>query len=96
MSNGSAPALKPSGAIFGLFGTLLTPLLLRDRRIAEIRQLVLINVAIFVGINLFLGSTSRGIDNAAHVGGLTTGVVLGLAIFFSKPAEAVGTLKVAD
>jgi rhomboid protease GluP len=85
-----------SGAIFGLFGILLALLLLRDRRIAEVRQLVLVNVAIFVGVNLFLGAVSHGIDNAAHVGGLATGAILGLVIFMVKPTEVPRGSKAAD
>jgi membrane associated rhomboid family serine protease len=73
-----------SGAIFGMFGILLTLVVLRDERIAELRNLILINVAIFVPLNLFLGLVSHGIDNAAHVGGLATGILLGLAIFFAR------------
>jgi hypothetical protein len=33
-----------------------------------------------VAINLLFGFTFAGIDNAAHVGGLTGGVLLGLAL----------------
>jgi membrane associated rhomboid family serine protease len=72
-----------SGAIFGLFGALLTLLLLRDNRIASVRGFLLMNAGIFVALNLFLGSVSRGIDNAAHLGGLATGILVGAAIFTS-------------
>jgi rhomboid protease GluP len=85
-----------SGAIFGLLGILLTLLLLRDHRIAKIRQLVLMNVVIFVGVNLFIGAVSHGIDNAAHLGGLATGALLGLAIFFAKSEGAQGASKIAE
>jgi rhomboid protease GluP len=83
-----------SGAIFGMFGILLTLVVLRDERIAELRKLILVNVSIFVVLNLFLGSVSHGIDNAAHVGGLATGVLLGLGIFlarFLKSSKVVDT-----
>lgn len=85
-----------SGAIFGLFGTLLILVLLRDGRVAQVRQFVLTNAAVFVGINLFIGAVSHGIDNAAHVGGLATGIVLGLAIVFTKPAEAAAKSRAAE
>lgn len=77
-----------SGSIFGLFGVLLTLLALRDERIAQMRSFILVNVSIFVGLNLLLGSISTGIDNAAHLGGLATGVVLGLVIFLKRPPKA--------
>jgi membrane associated rhomboid family serine protease len=83
-----------SGAIFGMFGILLTLVVLRDERIAELRKLILVNASIFVVLNLFLGSVSHGIDNAAHIGGLATGVLLGLGIFlarFIKSSKVVDT-----
>jgi rhomboid protease GluP len=76
-----------SGSIFGLFGALLTLLALRDERIAQMRSFILVNVLIFVGLNLLLGSISTDIDNAAHLGGLATGIVLGLGIFLVRPPK---------
>ena len=72
-----------SGSIFGLFGILLTMDLLGDARMAGARKFVLLNAALFVGLNLLIGAASTGIDNAAHVGGLITGVILGLVLFLS-------------
>jgi rhomboid protease GluP len=77
-----------SGSIFGLFGVLLTLLALRDERIAQMRSFILVNVLIFVGLNLLLGSISTGIDNAAHLGGLATGILLGLALVLAKPTKS--------
>lgn len=77
-------AVGASGAIFGLFGLLLTLVLLRDDRLAVVRSVVLLNVAIFVALNLFIGAVSPGIDNAAHIGGLGTGVLLGLVLHAYK------------
>ncbi len=73
-----------SGAIFGLFGILLRLSALNDKRLEGLRRFVLINMGIFVSINLLIGAGSSGIDNAAHLGGLTTGVVLGLLLRFTK------------
>lgn len=70
-----------SGAIFGMAGVLLVLLALNDWRVREIRRFALINIGIFVVYNLAVGAASSGIDNAAHVGGLATGAVLGLALF---------------
>lgn len=78
-----------SGAIFGLFGILLTLLLLKDRRIVAVaRKPILINTAIFVAFNLAAGAASYGIDNTAHVGGLLTGLVLGLVLLQRSPRAA--------
>ena len=77
-----------SGAIFGLFGTLLTLLCLRDESLGASRKAVLFSAGAYVAVNLFLGAVSQVTDNAAHVGGLAAGVVLGLVIFAAKRANA--------
>jgi rhomboid protease GluP len=66
-----------SGAIFGLFGILLTLLLLRDTRLEPARNFIFINAGIFVALNLLIGAATPGIDNAAHLGGLLTGLAAG-------------------
>jgi membrane associated rhomboid family serine protease len=76
-----------SGSIFGLFGILLSMTLLRDKRIAELGNAVWINAAIFVGFNLLLGMATPGIDNAAHIGGLATGLALGLVLYLYDRAK---------
>ncbi|MEK7270340.1 MAG: rhomboid family intramembrane serine protease [Planctomycetota bacterium] len=67
-----------SGAIFGLYGALLG-YLGRERRSLprEAVSGLLKNGLWFVGINLFLGFSIPAIDNAAHIGGLLAGCVLG-------------------
>lgn len=68
-----------SGAIFGLFGILLA-LLSTNFYEASVRRALLISTAIFVGYNLI---PLRGqVDNAAHLGGLVSGYVLGLIAYF--------------
>jgi membrane associated rhomboid family serine protease len=70
-----------SGAIFGLFGILLTLVLFGDARLAEARKFIFINAGIFVGLNLLIGAATPAIDNAAHLGGLLTGALIGVALF---------------
>jgi rhomboid protease GluP len=66
-----------SGSIFGLFGVLFGLLLVKDERVAPARNFLLINAGIYVGLNLLLGAVMPGVDNAAHVGGLLAGLVMG-------------------
>jgi membrane associated rhomboid family serine protease len=69
--------LGASGAIFGLYGVLLVLLFVKDFGRALTKDPLLMNVAIFIGVNLLIGSLAIGIDNAAHVGGLLSGILLG-------------------
>ena len=66
-----------SGAIFGAVGGMVSYLFLKkapiDIRFAKER---LKSLSIFIGINLVWGLQS-GIDNAAHTGGLISGLVIG-------------------
>lgn len=68
-----------SGAVFGVAGAVSAILLRSGGRypIAQRSQLIT-SMAIFIGYSLFYGFTNSGIDNAAHLGGLVAGVLLGL------------------
>lgn len=68
-----------SGAIFGLYGAILG-LLLTNAFSKESRKVMFSLIGIFVGINLLWGLTG-GIDNAAHIGGLLSGAIMGLVLY---------------
>ncbi len=66
-----------SGAIFGLYGVFLA--LLTTKLIEEnARKALLSSIAIFVIFNLTYG-LKGGVDNAAHIGGLIGGLIIGYA-----------------
>lgn len=65
-----------SGAIFGLYGIFLA-FLFFHRIPKEQRKALLASILIFVGYNLLYGM-KEGIDNAAHIGGLLSGFLLGI------------------
>lgn len=69
-----------SGAVFGVYGALLAFIL---RRGSEVPAAPLIRIAssalLLIGYSLFNGFTSSGVDNPAHVGGLVSGFLIGLA-----------------
>lgn len=69
-----------SGAIFGLYG-ILTALLTTNRVNTVAKKALLISNAVFIGINLLVGITG-GIDNAAHIGGLISGIIIGYILYF--------------
>lgn len=64
-----------SGAIFGLYGIFLAFLCFHHIEKAQ-RNALLSSILIFVGYNLLYG-LKEGIDNAAHIGGLISGFILG-------------------
>ncbi len=66
-----------SGAVFGMYGVFLAMLTTNLIEKAE-RTSQLTSIVIFVGYNLIYG-LKGGIDNAAHIGGLVCGVVIGYA-----------------
>ena len=86
------PAVGASGAIFGLVGVVLAgtrahhPVLDRRSRqiVPQLGMLVILNLA----IGFFAGGT---IDNAAHIGGLVSGLWLGFVV----PPGKVATLRSA-
>ena len=73
-----------SGAIFGMYGLFLV-LLQAKLAGTENRKNLIASVLIFIAYNLFFG-LKGGVDNAAHLGGLASGIVLG-GIYFVSTKE---------
>lgn len=74
-----------SGAIFGLYGLLLALLLLKVFP-PQLSKAFLPFTLIFVGFNLIMGLMG-GIDNAAHIGGLVSGFIIGYLLSFQLKEE---------
>lgn len=68
-----------SGAIFGLYGVFLALLTTKIIDTAT-RKALLASISIFVAYNLLYG-LKEGIDNAAHIGGLIGGLVIGFSFY---------------
>jgi rhomboid protease GluP len=70
-----------SGAIFGVFGAFGAFLFLHRERLdrAEVSKQAR-GLLVFLAYNIFFGLTAEGIDMVAHVGGLISGFVVGLAL----------------
>jgi rhomboid protease GluP len=76
-----------SGAVFGMYGVFLA-LLTTNLIEKTTRKDLLSSIGIFVAYNLMFG-LKDGIDNAAHLGGLISGLVFGYAFVpgLMKPAN---------
>jgi rhomboid protease GluP len=75
---GATVSVGASGAIFGLYGIFIC-LMLTGVFPKEYSKIFLLVMIVFVGVNLFVG-INGGIDNAAHIGGLLSGMLIGLMI----------------
>lgn len=74
-------AMGASGAIFGLYGTVLAVLALHRNAVPRrCVKAIAITAAIFIAINLVCGPTEPNVDMAAHIGGLVTGFLLGCGL----------------
>jgi rhomboid protease GluP len=85
-----------SGAIFGLYGVFIA-LLMTDLIHKDVRKSLLSSMGIFVVYNLVYG-LKGGVDNAAHIGGLISGLVIGFSTYLAlrKPEQPwLGWLTVA-
>jgi rhomboid protease GluP len=74
-----------SGAIFGMYGLFLA-LLTTSLIPQQVRQPLLQSIGLFVVYNLVYGMKG-GVDNAAHVGGLLSGFVIGYIYVFGIKKE---------
>lgn len=70
-----------SGAVFGISGALLWVLM---RNKGQLEDLSLARILLMVMMNIYIGVTSSGIDNAAHIGGLIGGFILSV-LFYRLP-----------
>jgi rhomboid protease GluP len=79
-----------SGAIFGLYGVFLA-LLFTNLIPKQVRTALLRSIGIFVVFNIVYGMKS-GIDNAAHIGGLLSGMLIGF-IFYLELSGKINIKK---
>ena len=70
-----------SGAVFGIIGALLYVAIRNRGKIGTVtgRGLVLM-----IGLSLYYGLTNSGVDNLAHVGGLVSGFILGVLLYWKR------------
>src|SRR5216683_5464165 len=77
-----------SGAIFGIAGALIASFYLGEFSLPRAAMTgMLRSVVMFVGYNLFFGAVIARTDNAAHIGGLLMGLLLGALIARIAPSH---------
>ena len=78
---GPTPAVGASGAIFGLIGVLLAGTRAHNPILDRRARAVVPQLGVIVMINLAFGFLAGGyVDNSAHIGGLISGLWLGLVV----------------
>ncbi|HTD99412.1 MAG TPA: rhomboid family intramembrane serine protease [Mucilaginibacter sp.] len=80
-----------SGAIFGMYGVFLA-MLTTNIIDKKTRSALFASIGVFVVFNLMNG-VKAGIDNAAHIGGLLSGLVIGYAYYPSIKKPEASNLK---
>jgi rhomboid protease GluP len=91
-----ALSVGASGAIMGLLGAMIVIVFLRRGSFAaEWRRMLLWNLVLLTGVQIYIGFAVPRIDNAAHVGGLIGGAAAallfapGLALGGGRAARAI-------
>lgn len=70
-----------SGAIFGVVGCLLAAIFTKAHKLpAALVASMRSSMLLFVGYSLFMGFVVGFIDNAAHIGGLVAGFLMGMVL----------------
>lgn len=84
-----------SGAIFGIAGALIAAFYLGEFSLPRtVVSGLLMSVLKFAGYNLVLGAFLGHTDNAAHVGGLVSGLILGALIARLAPQRDEGGRRI--
>jgi len=71
------PSVGASGAIFGLMGAIIMVLYTKRDEIVVREKRIGAVIAVWAGYTLFLGALNPVVDNGAHLGGLTAGLIAG-------------------
>ncbi|MCM1057027.1 MAG: rhomboid family intramembrane serine protease [Firmicutes bacterium] len=84
MNHDTSASIGASGAVFGLDGVLLAMVFFSDRKMPTVTPT---RVMLMILLSLYNGFNGENIDNAAHVGGLATGFLVGCIICVLRRAK---------
>ena len=77
MTGDMVGSIGASGAVFGLDGVLLALILFSGKRMPDVTPG---RVILMIVLSVYNGFSGVNIDNAAHIGGLFTGFLIGIII----------------
>ena len=80
-SDGYAVSAGASGAVFAVMGAMIYVII---RNKGRVEDLSVKQMLIMAGLSLYFGFTSSGVDNAAHVGGLLSGIILAVILYHPR------------
>lgn len=83
-TNSGVVSAGASGAIFALIGALFA-IVIKNR--GKYRDLTVSRIAFLVAYSLYSGFTGGGVDNAAHIGGLIMGLIVGAIVYRPEKPE---------
>lgn len=81
MTGEYAVSAGASGAVFGIIGALLYVAIRNRGKIGTVTGRGLL---LMIGLSLYYGLTNSGVDNLAHVGGLVSGFILGVLLYWKR------------
>jgi len=88
--NPEATSAGASGSIFGLFGVMAAFAFKYRKEIPEfLSRDIKRRIIPVIAINLIFGFSVKIVDNAAHIGGLLSGIALALAVPYMRPHERI-------
>lgn len=76
-----------SGAIFGICGALLYVAVRNRGRVGNISG---VGMVVMIAVSLNYGLTQGVVDNAAHIGGLIAGFILGVLLYWKRKGKRGG------
>lgn len=88
--NPQATSAGASGSIFGLFGVMAVFAFRYRKEIPEfLSRDIKRRIIPVIAINLIFGFSVKIVDNAAHVGGLLSGIALAMVVPYMRPQERI-------
>jgi len=82
-------AAGASGAVFAVIGAMLVYLIVHRRGFARRNVMpIIVQIIVMIGSEFFFGARDAQVDNAAHLGGLASGILIGLISFPVRPVTS--------